>query len=39
MKALKTFVSLLLAVTFSVTAIVGQTAHFDIAGLDTWKPR
>lgn len=31
----KTFVSLLLAVTFSVTAIVGQSAHFDVSGMDT----
>lgn len=35
MRALRTFVSLLLAVTFSVTAIVGQSAHFDVAGMDT----
>ena len=35
MKVFKTFVSLLLAVTFGVTAIVGQSSHFDIAGMDT----
>jgi putative endopeptidase len=35
MTPFKTFVSLLLAVIFSVTAIVGQSAHFDIAGMDT----
>jgi len=35
MKVFKTFVSLLLAVTFGVTAIVGQSTHFDIAGMDT----
>jgi putative endopeptidase len=35
MKTFKTFVSLLLAVTFGVTAIVGQSSHFDIAGMDT----
>ena len=35
MKVFKTFVSFLLAVTFGVTAIVGQSAHFDIAGMDT----
>ncbi|HEX3231476.1 MAG TPA: M13 family metallopeptidase [Pyrinomonadaceae bacterium] len=35
MKVFKTFVSLLLAATFGVTAIVGQSSHFDIAGMDT----
>jgi putative endopeptidase len=35
MTALKTFVSLLLALSFSVSAIVGQSAHFDTAGMDT----
>ncbi|HSQ24092.1 MAG TPA: M13 family metallopeptidase N-terminal domain-containing protein, partial [Pyrinomonadaceae bacterium] len=35
MTALKTFVSLLLVVAVSVTAIVGQSAHFDVAGMDT----
>lgn len=35
MKVFKTFVSLLLAVTFGVTASVGQSSHFDIAGMDT----
>lgn len=35
MKVFKTLVSLLLAVTFGVTAIVGQSSHFDIAGMDT----
>jgi predicted metalloendopeptidase len=35
MKVFKTFVSLLLAVTFGVTTIVGQSAHFDTAGMDT----
>jgi putative endopeptidase len=35
MKVFKTFVSILLAVTFGVTAIVGQSSHFDIAGMDT----
>jgi predicted metalloendopeptidase len=35
MKVLKPFVSLLLAVTFGVTASVGQSSHFDIAGMDT----
>ena len=35
MKVFKTVVSFLLAVTFGVTAIVGQSAHFDIAGMDT----
>ena len=34
MKVFKPFVSLLLAVTFGVPAIVGQS-HFDIAGMDT----
>ena len=35
MKSFKTLVSLLLAVSFSVTATSGQTAHFDVAGMDT----
>src|SRR2546428_5083295 len=35
MKGLKAIVSLSLAAAFSVTAIVGQTAHFDVAGMDT----
>ena len=35
MKVFKPFISLLLAVTFGVTAIVGQSSHFDIAGMDT----
>src|SRR5437899_6545559 len=35
MKGLKAIVSLLLVAAFSVTAIVGQTAHFDVAGMDT----
>src|SRR6185369_10375502 len=34
MKVIKPFVSLLVAVTFGVPAIVGQS-HFDIAGMDT----
>jgi len=35
MKLLKVFVSLSLVVAFSVTAIMGQSAHFDVAGMDT----
>src|SRR5437870_13272372 len=35
MKGLKAIVSLLLVAAFSVTAIVGQTADFDVAGMDT----
>src|SRR3989440_5384554 len=35
MKGLKAIVSLSLVAAFSVTAIVGQTAHFDVAGMDT----
>src|SRR6476660_4164648 len=35
MKVFKTFVSLLLAVTFGFTAIVGQPSRFDTAGMDT----
>ena len=35
MKVFKTLVSLSLAVAFTVTAIVGQSAHFDTAGMDT----
>ena len=35
MKAFKSLVALILAVAFSVTAIVGQSAHFDVAGMDT----
>src|SRR5438105_1359438 len=35
MRALKVFVSLSLVVAFSVTAISGQTAHFDVTGMDT----
>ena len=35
MKGLKAIVSLLLVAAFSITAIVGQTAHFDVAGMDT----
>lgn len=35
MKAFKSIVTLTLAVAFSVTAIVGQSAHFDVAGMDT----
>ncbi|PYS69668.1 MAG: M13 family peptidase [Acidobacteria bacterium] len=35
MKGLKAIVSLLLVAAFSVTAILGQTAHFDVAGMDT----
>ncbi len=35
MKAFKAIVSLSLAVAFSVTAIFGQSAHFDVAGMDT----
>lgn len=34
MKLLKTFTALLLTISFSVTAIVGQAGHFDVAGLD-----
>src|SRR2546421_804392 len=35
MKGLKAIVSLSLVAAFSVTAIVGQSAHFDVAGMDT----
>src|SRR6201988_5573311 len=35
MKLLKTFTSVLLTISFSVTAIVGQSGHFDVAGIDT----
>jgi len=35
MKAFRGIVSLLLVVAFSVTAIFGQSAHFDTAGMDT----
>jgi len=35
MKTFKTAVSFVLAMAFSVTAIVGQSAHFDVAGMDT----
>lgn len=35
MTAIKSIVALTLAVAFSVTAIVGQSAHFDVAGMDT----
>ena len=38
MKAFKSIVALTLAVAFSVTAIVGQSAHFDVAGMDTSAP-
>ncbi len=34
MKAFKSMVALTLAVAFSVTTIVGQSAHFDVAGMD-----
>jgi putative endopeptidase len=35
MKSFRGIISLTLAVTFSVTAIVGQSAHYDTAGMDT----
>jgi putative endopeptidase len=35
MRAFKGLVSLTLVVAFSVTAIFGQSAHFDTAGMDT----
>jgi len=35
MKGFRGIVSLLLVVAFSVTAIFGQSAHFDTAGMDT----
>src|SRR6478672_119701 len=35
MKSFRALVSLLLVVAFSVTAILGQSAHFDTANLDT----
>ena len=35
MKGLKAIVSLSIVAAFSVTANVGQTAHFDVAGMDT----
>src|ERR1043165_9218658 len=35
MKAFKGLVSLTLVVAFSVTAIFGQAAHFDTAGMDS----
>lgn len=35
MKAFKGLVSLMLVAAFSVTAIFGQSAHFDVAGMDT----
>jgi len=38
MKVFKSFVSLLLVGAFGVTAIVGQSAHFDTAGMDTKTP-
>jgi putative endopeptidase len=35
MKLFKSILALTLIVAFSVTAIVGQSAHFDVAGMDT----
>src|SRR3954466_15977716 len=35
MKSFRALVSLLLVVAFSVTAILGQSTHFDTAGMDT----
>lgn len=35
MKGFKGMVSLLVVVAFSVTAIIGQSSHFDISGMDT----
>ncbi|HYX28250.1 MAG TPA: M13 family metallopeptidase, partial [Pyrinomonadaceae bacterium] len=35
MRGFKGTVSLLLAVAFSVTAIFGQSSHFDVSGMDT----
>src|ERR1044072_1414107 len=35
MKGFNAVVSLTVVVAFSVTAIFGQTAHFDVSGMDT----
>src|ERR1051326_2064078 len=35
MRGFSGIISLLLAIAFSVTAIFGQSAHFDISGMDT----
>lgn len=35
MKGFKGMVSLLVVVAFSVTAVIGQSSHFDISGMDT----
>src|SRR5215471_5660467 len=38
MRGIKGFVSALLVVTFSVTAVFGQSSHFDLNGMDTKAP-
>src|ERR1041384_2031230 len=35
MKLFKSILALALVVAFGATAIVGQSAHFDVAGMDT----
>src|ERR1051326_7045246 len=35
MRGFSGIISLLLAIAFSVTAIFGQSAHFDVSGMDT----
>src|SRR5881394_1291028 len=35
MKSMRAFLSLLLLMAFGVTAILGQSPHFDVSGLDT----